>query len=196
MSALSELIPLVRRKCPGVMDLMMLDALLDAYREFCLKSEYIHESKVISPVTANTQVSLSTQPDHSVLKITSATEKRGNWGKSELQVNKDYEVSNSGSQVTFTKDRPPVTVSYVVTPDATADPFTLTVSDDLIKRYGDKIAAGAASKLRYMPAQAWTEYGLAEKFERDFVEGCREAFRDRIESFNEPSNRTRKRNFY
>ncbi|WP_274882438.1 hypothetical protein [Vibrio harveyi] len=193
MGALTGIIPIVRRKCPGVMDLMMLDALLDAYREFCIKSEYLLKSETITNAVAGTASTLPVDSNYVVLKVESVSPTDSN---DSLSVNDDYSLTDSGEKITFKRDYSSVTVNYIVTPSAIADPLLLDVSDALINRYGDKIAAGAAAKLRAMPAQLWTEFGLSEMFERDFIEACREAFRDRRDSFNTFQNKTRKHRFY
>ena len=89
-----------------------------------------------------------------------------------------------------------MTITYVEIPTAIADAMTMTVDDDIINRYGDVIAFGAATVLRLMPAQPWTEAGLAEVYSREFVEGCRKAYRDRKDEFNAFRNQPRKHQFF
>lgn len=152
MAALTELIPLVRRKAPGIMDIMMLDALFDAFKEFCLKSEYIHKTQSVDHPKQGDKETLSVSPEYSVLKVDSIYTVSGNGIKRELYLGDDYNRPDPNT-VEFLRNVDSVTITYIEMPIATADSLLIDAPNDMLQRYGDAIAAGAASKLRSMPAQ-------------------------------------------
>lgn len=196
MSALTDLIPLVRRKAPGIPDIMMLDALLDAYKEFCIKSEFLTTSHEITAPEAGAPQSLTPKDNYTINKVSSVIAMLSDGSNSELYVNADYSRPDPKT-ITFNDSLVSVTVNTVEAPSAIVDPLLLDVDASVFERYGDKIAFGAAAALRAMPAQPWTEFGLSENYQREFTEGCRVAFRDRIESFDSFHNKSpRSRSFY
>lgn len=195
MGALFDLTSLVRRKCPGIMDIMMLDALASSYREFCNKSEFLTSSLTVASADESTPVVISPQADHTVLKVESVIETQTSGKLVELYLNEDYTRPKSNG-LQFNKPRQALKITYVEVPTAIADPMTMTIDDDIINRYGDVIAIGAAMELRLMPAQPWTEAGLAEVYSREFIEGCRNAYRDKCEEFTEFRNQPRKHQFF
>ena len=195
MSALTDLCSLVRRKCPGIMDIMMLDALADSYREFCNKSEFLSKTITVASANDTTPVVITPRADHTVLKVESVIENKSNGKTSELYLNDDYTRPTS-TELLFNHARQSLDITYIETPTAIADPMTMQIEDDIINRYGNVIAVGAAMTLRLMPAQPWTEPALAEIYSREFVEGCRNAYRDRRDGFNTFHNKTRKHQFF
>ena len=195
MGALNDLCSQVRRKCPGIMDIMMLDALADSYREFCKKSEFLTNTLKVASADDATPVVITPRADHTVLKVESVIENQSNGKTSQLYLNDDYTRPNS-TELLFKHARQSLVITYVEQPTAIADPMTIQVEDDIINRYGHVIAVGAAMMLRSMPSQQWTEPALAESYSREFVEGCREAYRDRRDGFNTFHNKTRKHQFF
>lgn len=195
MGALTDLTSLVRRKCPGIMDIMMLDALADSYREFCDKSEFLTGSMTVTNVDESTPAVITPSTDHTVLKVESVIETKTSGKVVELYLNDDYTRPKS-TELHFNKSRQDLKITYVEIPTAMADPMTMQIDDDVLNRYGDVIAFGAAMKLRLQPAQPWTEPSLAELYSREFVEGCRNAYQARKEEFNAFRNQPRKHQFF
>ncbi|MCE7580932.1 hypothetical protein [Vibrio fluvialis] len=189
MAALSSLLGLVREKAPGVIDFMMLDALKDSYREFCRQSEFLRQTLTISCVAGET-VALSVREGY-VINLIKDVKNSGGYG---LYVGKDYE-SPSPSKIVFSQDQQDVNAQVTLLPSSLIDIET-QIDLDVIERYGDAIAAGAAKKLRLMPGETWFNPDLAAMLERQFIEGARQAFRDQEESFNSFRNRVRKREFF
>ncbi len=190
MAALADLFPLVRRKCPSVIDMMMLDALKDAFKEFAYTSEAITHVAKLTNVEANKPTDLLPPSHFTMLKVESASY-HDNGRTKELYVDDDYTVSTPQS-IESKKNLPDMNVLCVVIPnlDNTA------IDDRIAALYGEAIAAGAAARLRLMPSEIWSNSDLAIDLRRDFNEGARNAFRDRRDGWNTFNNKVRKRNFY
>ncbi len=188
MSALSELYPVVRQRCPGVIDFMMLDALIDAYRDFCKNSEFLLKKIKLAHVDKGNTATLDAGIGFSILKIESVKH-NGN----DLFVDNDYEIDSAG-EISFFEDMDQVIVEAVILPKRTfdenlADPY-------LIENFGEAIADGAASRLRLQPGEKWFNAELAMDLRTSFVEGYRDAYRLRQERFKTFENKTRKHQFY
>lgn len=192
MSALSNLYSVVRQRCPGVIDFMMLDALVDAYREFCHQSEFLIETQDWSQPDVNNPLPIIATPEHIILKIESVKTKDGRGREKELYQDSDYDFD--GDSITFNKSHDNVIVSVVVKP--TRDFDSMLANYYLVENFGEAIAAGAASRLRLQVGEKWFNPELSAKYQRDFIEGYREAYRLRRERFNTFHNKTRKRQFY
>ncbi|MGF1835116.1 hypothetical protein [Photobacterium sanguinicancri] len=192
MSALSDLYQVVRQRCPGVIDFMMLDALVDAYREFCHQSEFLIESQDLVHPAVNKPLPITATKEHTILKIESVKTKDSRGREKELYQDSDYDFD--GGSITFNKPHDNARVSVVVKPSRVFD--YLRVNDYLVENFGEAIAAGAASRLRLQVNEKWFNPDLSAMYQRDFIEGYRDAYRLRREQFNTFHNKTRKRQFY
>ncbi|KFA99476.1 hypothetical protein HW45_03710 [Vibrio sp. ER1A] len=168
----------------------MDDALNDAYREFCDKSEYLTQKFELASVVSGTQNTLSAKSDHSIIKVDRVY--AGGDRDNQLHTGDDY-LMPEPDQITFNANASDITIECVITPDEIAE---LTEIDDKIaKLYGGVIADKAASILRMMPGEDWFNPEKAAIYEQSFVEGYRDAFRLKKEGFNSFHNRSQKHNF-
>ncbi|MCE7567538.1 hypothetical protein LZS85_15550 [Aliivibrio fischeri] len=190
MAALSDLYHLVRQKCPSVIDIMMLDALNNAYREFCRKSEALAPVIKIKNIVADKGEVLQPQIGHTILKIESVG--KGN-SLDSLYVGKDYTFDKTGT-IKFNRNSEDVNIVAILLP--LVDMPDDQADDHLINAYGEFIATGAAKQLRLMMGQPWSNPELAAMYDIEFTEGCREAYRDRIDGYNTFHNTPRKRDFF
>lgn len=190
MSALSDLYPLVRQRCAGVIDIMMDDALRDAYRAFCEKSEFIsHDFNLTNPTTA-TNETLTPPTGYSILKIESI--KTGT--DKPLDVGEDYRFNPITTELSLNANHDALKVVAILKPKVSFDPAS--VNEYLIDNFSEALAAGAAKVLRMQPGTNWFNPELAQFYEREFVEGYREAYRLRRDEFNTFHNKRKKHNFY
>ena len=190
MAALAELFPLVRRKCPSVIDMMMLDALKDAYKEFAYTSESIVHTAKLTDVEANKPADLQPPTNFTILKVESVQTTR-NGNVKDLYVDDDYNVSLPSS-IQSRNSLSNMAVLCVLLP--TLD--NKEIDERFIALYGEHIAAGAAARLRLMPGEIWSNPDLVFDLRQDFAEGARRAYRDRKDGWNTFHNKVRKRNFY
>ncbi len=189
MSALSDLYPLVRQRCAGVIDIMMDDALRDAYRAFCEKSEFVsHDFNLTNPTTT-TNETLTPPIGYSILKIESV-----NAGTTPLDAGDDYQFNPITKELSLEANHDAIKVVAILKPKVNFDPDS--VNEYLIENFGEALAAGAVKVLRLQVGTNWYNPELSQYYEREFVEGYREAFRLRRESFNTFHNKRRKHNFY
>jgi len=178
MALLSELLPLLREKCSGMLDKMANDQLKKAYRKFCIESGYVQRTETLT-VAADGSVILTPDAGHYVHAISSVDDINGK----ELNAGVDYKVT-SGNSVTVAAGYTQAVVTYSIAPKLPMADGAI-VDDELLQRWPDEIAAGAASLLRIMPNQKWTDVGLSDYYQRDFVKGHREAFRARVNANDE-----------
>lgn len=193
MASLTDLYPLVRRKCPSVIDLMMLDALRDAYKEFAYVSEALTEQVTVNDAKANLPTKINIKQDHTLLKVESVKQVISAKSDRQLYVHDDYLVMPP-DELQTSKDYTTLNALVVIVPTEKIQPDQ--ADDRLIALYGDAIAAGAAAALRMMPSEIWANADLAMDLRREFSEGARRAYRDRRDGYSTFRNKTRKRNFY
>lgn len=185
MAALSQLLGFVREKAPGVIDFMMLDALKESYREFCRKSESLRQTLTIDGA-AGEAVTLPLREGYLVHLIKSVTSSSGK--------TLDYDRATASS-IVLKSACSSANVVVILIPRLDMDGENQT-DDELLERYGETIAAGAARKLRLMPGETWFNPELAMMLDQEFTEGIRDAFRECEERFTVFNNRVRKREFY
>jgi len=178
MPKLSDLLPLVREKCTGMINQMALDQLKKAYRQFCIESRYIQRSETLI-VGSDGSITLTPDNNHYVHAVLSIDDKNG----AALTPGVQYIVATNGG-VTITAKFKEVTATYSIVP-------LLPIANDAVidgeayKRWPDEIAAGAAALLLRMPNQEWTDSGLSGFYQGDFVKGHREAFRAGVSALDE-----------
>ncbi len=178
MAQLSQLLPLLREKCSGMLEQQAIDQLKKAYRNFCLESGYVQKTETVNRATDGS-VTLTPTASHFIHEIHGVDGLNGK----ELTKGVDYKV-NTRNEVTLVDGFNSVEVTYSIVPNLPiAD--GMEVDDDILRRWSDEIAAGAASLLRIMPKQTWTDFGLSEFYQQDFIKGHREAFRIRVAANDE-----------
>jgi hypothetical protein len=179
MAQLSELLPLLREKCNGMLDQQAIDQLKKAYRNFCLQSGYIQQTDTVSRL-GDGSVLLNPEFDHYIGSINVVIETKG--GR-ELKKGIGYKVDSS-NKVTIAQGYDEVQITYSVVPTLPMDD-SIEINDDIFQRWPDELAAGAASLLRMIPERPWTNLSLADFYQRDFVKGHREAFQLRVAANDE-----------
>jgi hypothetical protein len=179
MAQLSELLPLLREKCNGMLDQQAIDQLKKAYRNFCLQSGYIQQTDTVSRL-GDGSVLLNPEFDHYIGSINVVIETKG--GR-ELKKGIGYKVDSSNN-VTIAQGYDEVQITYSVVPTLPMDD-SIEINDDIFQRWPDELAAGAASLLRMIPERPWTSPSLADFYQRDFVKGHREAFQLRVAANDE-----------
>ncbi len=178
MAQLSELLPLLREKCSGMLEQQAIDQLKKAYRNFCLESGYLQQVEIVDR-ELNGRVELSPNYDHFIHQINGVDDLNGE----ELTKGVDYKV-NTSNEITLDKRFNSVEVTYSIVPKLPMEDG-MEVNDNLLNRWPDEIAAGAASLLRIMPGQIWTDIALSNFYQQDFIKGHREAFRVRVAANDE-----------
>lgn len=178
MAQLSGLLPLLREKCSGMLEQQSIDQLKKSYRNFCIESGYLQQTEKVSRATDGS-VTLTSRPMHFIHEIHGIDDLNGK----ELTKGVDYKVS-ARNDITLFDGFDSVEVTYSIVPSLPiAD--DMEVDDDILRRWPDEIAAGAASLLRIMPKQTWTDIGLSQFYQKDFIKGHREAFRIRVAANDE-----------
>ncbi|MFZ3513804.1 hypothetical protein LC147_12005 [Vibrio harveyi] len=190
MSALSDLYPLVRQRCAGVIDIMMDDALRDAYRAFCEKSEFVSHDFKLTKLTPAKKETLTPPLGYSILKIESIETGK----EKHLNVGDDYSFNPITQELKVNANQDSLAVVAILKPKVSFDPSS--VNEYLIDNFSEALAAGAAKSLRMQVGTKWYNPELAQFYEREFVEGYREAYRLRRDSFNTFHNKQRKHSFY
>ena len=179
MAQLRELLPLLREKCSGMLDQQAIDQIKKAYRNFCLESGYLQQSETV--VRSVDGTILLTPPDqHYIGAIHVVIETKG--GKV-LDKGVGYKVDSS-QNVTIAQGYDEVHVTYSLVPKLPMDD-AIDADDDILQRWPDEIAAGAAALLRIIPERPWSNPSLADFYKRDFVKGHREAFQLRVAANDE-----------
>ncbi len=190
MAQLSDLLPLVREKCQGMPEQQALDQLKKAYRNFCLDSGYLQKTEKVTREIDGT-VTLSPLAGHYIHEIAIVEDAR----KQRLDKGEHYKV-NTSSVVTLVDGIDDAEITYSMVPILPLDDNSV-VDDDILRRWPDEIAAGAASLLRLMPGQPWSNNELSEHYRREFIKGHREAFRLRVIANDENQFQPRtKRDFF
>ena len=191
MAELRDLLPLVLEKCSGMPNQSAIDQLKKAYRNFCLESGFVQQTETVDvdPVTGS--VILYPEADHYIHSINVVKDMNGK--RLELGVSYKADASNN---VTIVQGHSKVVITYSIVPEMPIDDG-VDVNADVLRRWPDEIAAGAASLLRLMPHQPWTNVALSDFYQRDFVKGHREAYRIRVVSNDEDQFQTQsKRDFF
>ena len=190
MAQLSELLPLVREKCQGMPNQQALDQLKKAYRTFCLKSGYVQETETVARAIDGT-VELSPPYEHYIHSIDIVEDANGR----RLTKGVQYKV-DTRNVVTLVEGVNSAVITYSIVPTLPLD-NKAEVDEDVLLRWPDELAAGAASLLRLMPGQPWSDNALSDFYQREFVKGHREAFRLRVISNDENQFQTQtKRDFF
>lgn len=178
MAQLSKILPLLREKCSGMLEQQAIDQLKKAYRNFCFESGYLQETETVKR-QVDGSVKLKPPYAHFVHEIHGVDDVNGD----ELTKGVDYKVDAS-NQVTLLEKFQSVIVTYSIVPELPIQNGA-EVDNDILSRWSDEIAAGAASLLRIMPGQTWTSSTLSEYYQKDFIKGYREAFRIRVTANDE-----------
>jgi len=178
MAQLSELLPLLREKCSGMLDQQAIDQLKKAYRNFCLESGYVQQTEIVERALDGS-VELFPSYDHFVHEINGIDDLNGK----ELKKGVDYKV-NTSNEIVLVDGFTSVEVTYSIVPKLPMQDG-VEVDDNLLSRWPDEIAAGAAALLRIMPGQIWTDIALSNFYRQDFIKGYREAFRVRVAANDE-----------
>ena len=178
MAQLSELSPLLREKCSGMLEQQAVDQLKKAYRNFCLESGYLQKSEIVNRAIDGS-VTLTPTANHFIHEIYGIDD----LSAKELTKGVDYKV-NTRNEIMIVEGFIAVEVTYSIVPNLPmAD--GMEVDEDILRRWPDEIAAGAAALLRIMPKQTWTDFGLSEFYQKDFIKGHREAYRVRVTANDE-----------
>ena len=188
MADLKDISKLVLSKCPGPVSFLIRDALAKAYVEFCKKSKYLSESEDIADVKKGVVVALTIPADHYLLETSTVIS-----NNTPLKPGTDY-TQNKPGELIFKSDHSKISVKFSYCPSAIFD--GKTANDDIVNRWGNDIAFGAAAELRAMPGKTWSEPSLYELYRRNFTEAYRDARRAREEQFDNFQNYTRKHNFF
>lgn len=186
MAQLSDIIPLVKERCGGVLDKFALDHLKRAYQKFCAESKFLFRSQQFDQGDAT---ELVIDDDHvfgGVFFVIDAYEK-------ELKAGTDFIVDTSG-ELQVKSNIPSYTVFYFVSPKVIM-PDSFEANDTIINRWADYLADGAASTLMKMPNTAWTDFNISEYYHRKFIDGYREAYRVAVNALDEQRPK-QKRVFY
>ena len=178
MAQLSTLIPLVIERCPNIIQQQALDYLKKAYRKFCLESGFVQYIEQVQR-ESNSSVTLNPPLNHYISHVQYIKSERD----IKIERGLDYKVdaeNNIKLDETFSQ----VSVAYAVAPMLPmANDFDANAT--IIRNWPEHLASGAASLLRKMPGQAWTNLELSNFYEREFIEGHREAYRSRISADDE-----------
>ena len=169
-----DLLPLVREKCQGMLDRQALDHLKKAYRKFCIESGFvIREQK--HTINDDLNVSIEADEGHYVLEVLSVDDAQGR----ELTKGTHYKVINNNSELVFVEGYDTAEVTFSIAPRLPLS-NSLSLEQSILDRWPDELAAGAAATLRKMPDQEWTDFNLSQHYEREFIDGYREAYRERV----------------
>lgn len=179
MSSLTELLPLLREKCSGMLELQAIDALKKAYRIFCIESDFVQRN-LVAVKDSNGSVALVPDIGYFINKVISVDDEYGR----ALTLGVDYKVDKSNRKLVLETRYSKVEVIYSIAPKLPFSP-QLTIESDVLARWPDELASGAAAILRNMPNQPWTEHGLSQHYQQDFVKGYREAYRKGIAANDE-----------
>jgi len=171
MAQLKDLLQLVREKCSGMLDQQAIDQLKKSYRSFCIESGYVKQRETAIR-NIDGSVTLYPELDHYIISINTVIETK--WSK-ELKQSIDYTV-NSANEITLLPDHQEVIVDYSIAPILPMSD-SIDASEQLLQRWPDELASGAAALLRRMPKKPWTDFELADYYYRDFVKGHREAYK-------------------
>lgn len=187
MVVLSDLLPLVREKCNGVIDQIALDRLKKSYRQFCIDSCYLQRSETLTVLTGQ-PLTLTAEDNHYVHSILSVDDDKD----VELKAGYDY-LATSNGELTVNSRIATVVVTYCIAPLVTMS-NNAPIDGEIFKRWPDEIASGAAYLLLMMPSKEWTNYELSDFYKREYVTGYREAYRAGVialddRKFKEKSNR-------
>ncbi|NRA62143.1 MAG: hypothetical protein HRU25_14845, partial [Psychrobium sp.] len=174
---LDILLPLLREKCSGMLEQMAIDHLKKSYRKFCIKSGYVQRKQTFNLVKSET-LTLMADTGYYVHEIHAVDNTKG----SELEECIDYHVMN-GHEISFASYIREAVVTYSIVPILPMSD-DLVIANEVINRWPEAIAAGAAATLRMMPEQQWTSGALSEFYEHEFIKGYRKAFRARITSMD------------
>lgn len=178
MAQLSGLLPLLREKCSGMLEQQAIDQLKKSYRNFCLESGYVQQTEIVER-ELDGSVELSPNYDHFIHQINGIDDLNG----MELKKGVDYKV-NTSNEITLNEGFNSVEVTYSIVPKLPMEDG-MEVDDNILSRWPDEIAAGAAALLRIMPGQIWTDVALSNFYQQDFIKGHREAFRIRVAANDE-----------
>lgn len=191
MAQLRDLLPLLREKCTGMLEQQAMDQLKKSYRNFCLESGYVQQTETLT-VQSDGTIALDADFDYYIGSINVVIETKD--GK-ELVKGVGYKV-DAGNNVTIAPSYNEVQVTFSVVPILPMDD-SIEANDDICRRWPDELAAGAASLLRLIPNQPWSDASLADFYKRDFVKGHREAFQLRVAANDEIQfQTTSNRNFF
>lgn len=178
MAQLSQLLPLLREKCSGMLEQQAIDQLKKAYRNFCLESGYVQQVDKVNRALDGAVV-LQGKYEYFIHEIHGVDDLTGN----ELTKGVDYKV-NARNEITLIERLKGAEVTYSVVPNLPMEDG-MEVDDDVLRRWPDEIAAGAAALLRIMPKQTWTDVGLSQFYQQDFIKGHREAYQVRVAANDE-----------
>ena len=170
MSVLSDLLPLVREKCTGMIDQIALDRLKKSYRQFCIDSCYLQRRETLT-VVSDQPITLTPDENHYVHSILSVDDDKG----MELKTGYDY-LTTSNGDLTVNSRVASVVVNYCIVPLITMS-NDAPIDNEIFNRWPDELAAGTAYLLLMMPGKEWTNYELSDFYKREYVTGYREAYR-------------------
>lgn len=176
MAQLSSLIPLVRERCGGVLDQMAKDQLGRAYQKFCYESRFLARTQEIEKGQSG---ELNIDDDHVFVSVDFVLDANG----AELKSSTDYLVSSTGT-VTVLNTTPKVRVFYHIAPQFLL-PNEFEADNNIVNRWADALADGAAANLFMMPNTDWTDPGMSEYYKRRFTDGYRDAFQVAIKALDE-----------
>ncbi|TMO16731.1 hypothetical protein CWB59_12485 [Pseudoalteromonas sp. S326] len=176
MAQLRELIPLVRERSGGVIDKFALEHLKRAYQKFCTESRFLARQIMLESGSAK---QLPVDDLHVFGDVAFVLDDNGR----ELLRGNDYTVSTSG-ELTLHKSTPYYNVFYHINPQRIL-PDDFDANDEVVNRWAEYLADGAASTLMKMPNTAWTELNVASYYSRVFTEGYREAYRVAVNALDE-----------
>ncbi|MBM7070876.1 hypothetical protein JQC92_02320 [Shewanella sp. 202IG2-18] len=186
---LRDLLPLVREKCQGMLDRQAIDHLKKAYRKFCIESKFVIRKQTVDKV-AN-ELTLTPDAGYYILDVLSVDDIDGR----DLTKGTHYIVTDN-REITLVEGIDKAVVTFSIAPILPISD-SVAIEQRILERWPDELAAGAASTLRKMPSQEWTDFSLSQHYQREFVEGYREAFQERVSDIdNSKLNQSSKRVFY
>lgn len=186
MALLSNLIPLVKERCGGVLEQFAKDHLNRAYQKFCAESCFLARTQQSTNVG---EITLVVDENHVYKDVDFVLDANGR----ELDRGDDYTVSTDG-KVTLLTNTPTVKVFYHITPQIMFN-GDFDADATIISRWADYLADGAAASLAKMPNTQWSDLSRSDYFQRRFTDGCRAAYRAAIEALDE-QRPTQPRSFY
>lgn len=168
MAQLNDLIPLVQQKCTGVLEFMALEHLKKAYRKFCTESSYVTELKELTKVDG--VIELTAPEGFYVSKVCYIDDLSG----TELKEGDDYSITLE-NVITLSDSYDTVIVCCSIVPTITMT-NDFTISTQIINKWPEQMAAGAASSLRALPNTTYSDMAKSQDYDREFTEGYREAY--------------------
>lgn len=162
MMRTDELVPLVRRKITGPLDITLCEALQGAAVIFCRESAICRETITLHGIQAN-------QP----CKLTPATS--GLIVIKILSVRAQADCHTSHNSVTFTQPQHSAEILCVLAPELSGHQLP-----EIPDGYWPCLVHGALAELHIMPGKAWYNPDLSAFHQQRFTDGYRRAYQQTL----------------